>query len=95
LLGRLQASAAKLVRIRPVGDEGPPSEADALAAVEEKAARADIAGALAEAEKLPPELRAPLADWIAKAKTRVAALDAARSLAREALAALAAAPARP
>ncbi|MBX6424304.1 MAG: hypothetical protein IRZ09_00020 [Variibacter sp.] len=98
LLDRLQASASKLVRIRPAGEETSPAAEDALAALEAKAARADIAGALAEAEKLPDALRAPLEPWMQKARTRIAALETARALTREGIAALganAAAPGRP
>ncbi|HET9904401.1 MAG TPA: hypothetical protein VFQ27_11950 [Xanthobacteraceae bacterium] len=90
LIDRLQASASKLVRIRPIGEELPPEATDPLSAMEAKAARTDIAGALSDAEKLPAEIQAPLAVWIETARNRVAALDGARALAHESLAGLAA-----
>ena len=46
-------------------------------------------GIVAEVERLPPSAQAPAADWIKAAKRRTAALDAARQLAANSLAALA------
>jgi hypothetical protein len=88
-LGRLQANAERLVRIRPT-DEMPGSDTNAvLARVEQRAAQSDIAGALAELAKLPPTTRAPAQAWIAKAEARQAAIDASRRLAADTLASLA------
>ncbi len=99
LIERLQSSASRLVRIRPTGEDAPTvSSGDPLTVLETAAARTDIATALAAAEKLPAEMRAPLDAWIGKARTRSEALDAVRALAQEALAALgttSAATARP
>jgi hypothetical protein len=89
ILGRLQANAERLVRVRPVGDTPGDDPAAALARAGAKAHRGDIAGALAEVERLPDAVKAPAADWIKAAKARTAALDAARQLAANALAALA------
>jgi len=89
ILGRLQANAERLVRVHPVGDVPGDDPAAALARAGAKAHRGDIAGALAEVEKLPPAVQAPAADWIKAAKARTAALDAARQLAANALTALA------
>jgi hypothetical protein len=89
VLGRLQANAERLVRVRPVGDAPGDDPAAALARAGAKAHRGDIAGALAEVERLPPSVQAPAADWIKAAKARTAALDAARQLAANSLAALA------
>ena len=89
VLGRLQQSASKLVSVRPA--EAPAAAPGTpLAALNAAAARGDLDGALAEAEKLPDAARAPLAPWIDKAKARAAAVAAARQLARDSLAALAA-----
>ena len=88
ILGRLQANAERLVRVRPVGDTPGDDPAAALARAGVKAHRGDIAGALAEVERLPPPVQAPAADWIKVAKARTAALDAARQLAANSLAAL-------
>jgi len=89
ILGRLQANAERLVRVHPVGDTPGDDPAAALARASAKAHRGDIAGALAEVERLPPPSQAPAADWIKAAKARTAALDAARQLAASSLAALA------
>jgi hypothetical protein len=88
ILGRLQANAERLVRVHPVGDTPGDDPAAALARAGAKAHRGDIAGALAEVERLPPSVQTPAADWIKAAKARTAALDAARQLAANSLAAL-------
>jgi hypothetical protein len=89
ILGRLQANAERLVRVHPVGDTPGDDPAAALARAGAKAHRGDIAGALAEVEKLQAAAQAPAADWIKAAKARTAALDAARQLAANSLTALA------
>ena len=89
VIERLQASAERLVRIRPV-DEASGDEPSALIGrAELKATRGDIAGALADVERLPESVRAPAASWIEAAKKRLAAIAAAKSLAANALEALA------
>ena len=87
-LEKLQASAEKLVRVRPleeVAGDDPPA---IVSRIEVKAAQADLAGALAELAKLPPALRAPADAWIAKAQARAAAVEASRAFAAAALAGL-------
>ncbi len=87
-LDRLQAHAERLVRIRPV-DETPGDDALAIIGrAEARAARADIAGAVAELAKLPAPVRAPAEEWIKKAEARNAAVAASRRLAGDALGAL-------
>jgi len=87
-ISRLQANAEHLVRIRPI-DETPGDEpASVILRIELKSARGDIAGALAEFSKLPPQARAPAADWIKKAESREAAIDAARKISADALGAI-------
>jgi hypothetical protein len=88
ILGRLQANAERLVRVRPVGDTPGGDPAAALARAGAKAQRGDIAGALAEVERLPAAVKAPAADWIKAAQARTAAIEAARQLAAASLAAL-------
>lgn len=88
-LERLQANAARLVRVRPVDEVPGDQPAAIIARLEVKVARADVAGALAELDKLPDTVRAPAADWIGKVKARDAALAASRQIAARALAALA------
>jgi hypothetical protein len=88
VLGRLQANAEKLVRIRRV-DEAPGGDAAAIVARSEaKAARGDLAGTAAELAQLPPNARAPAEAWIKSVQARTAAIDASRRLAADALAGL-------
>ena len=89
VIERLQASAERLVRIRPVQEATGDEPSTVIARAELKATRGDIAGALADIEKLPEAVRAPAAGWIAAAKSRLAAVDAAKKLAANALEALA------
>jgi hypothetical protein len=89
-LDRLQAHAERLVRIRPVNDMPGDDAATVVARMEIKVAQDDLAGAVAEAAKLPEPVRAPAEPWIAKARARQAALAAAQRLAGDAFAALAA-----
>jgi hypothetical protein len=87
-LGRLEASAQNLVRITPVdapaGDDPPAI----VARINSDAARADIAGALAEIARLPDAAKTLAAPWIAKAQARDAAITASRRIAADALATL-------
>jgi hypothetical protein len=87
-LDRLQANADRLVRIRPV--DAPPGDnpSAVLARIEVAVAHADIPAAIADFAKLPDNVRAPAADWLAKAQGRQAALTAARRLAAESARAL-------
>jgi hypothetical protein len=89
---RLQANAENLVRIRPVEAPSGDDRGAVLTRVERLAAKNDIAGSLAELNKLTPEARAPFQSWIAKAEARRKAVDASRRLASDAVAALKAAP---
>ncbi len=87
-LEKLQASAEKLVRIRPLEEIPGTDPAAIVARIEAKAARADIAGALAELGALPAAARAPAAAWIGKAQARTAAIELSRRLAGDALSGL-------
>jgi hypothetical protein len=88
VLTRLQVNAEKLVRIRRV-DEPAGSDAGAIVArAEAKASRSDIAGAVSELAQLPPDARAPAEAWIKNAQARIAAIDASRRLAADALSGL-------
>ena len=87
-LEKLQASAARLVRVRPVGETPGDDPVTVIARIEAKAARSDIVEGLEELAKLPPALRAPAEAWIKKAQARTAAIAASRQFARDALAPL-------
>ena len=87
-LAKLSANAQRLVRISPL-DEAPGDDLPTvITRAEVKAQRGDLKSALAELATLPPPVRAPAQDWIAKAQAREAALAASRAFAGEALAAL-------
>jgi hypothetical protein len=92
ILEKLQANASRLVRIRPVAEQPGDDSRAVLARIEFKAAQSDIAGALAELGKLPPDLRAPAEPWIQKAQVRTAAVESSRRVAADAYAALAQLP---
>jgi hypothetical protein len=91
-LERLQANAEKLVRIRPTDEVRGDDRSAILARIERRAARADVAGALEELDKLPPAARGPAQGWIAKAQARNKAVEASRGIAADAVAALKATP---
>lgn len=88
VIEKLQASAEKLVRIRPVGEAPGNDPATVVARIEAKAARNDIAGARDDLAKLPATVRAPAESWIKRAAARDAALAASRQFAQDALGAL-------
>jgi hypothetical protein len=88
LIDRLQAGAAKLVRIErtdAVGNDRGAVVARATAA----ALRNEFAEARRELKTLPPEDRTAAQGWLDKADARDAALTASRQFAAEAMAALA------
>jgi hypothetical protein len=87
-LDRLQASAEKLVRVRPVEEMPGDEPAAVVARIEVRAAQLDLAGALTELAKLPAPLRVPAQAWIAKAQARETAVEASRKFAADAIAAL-------
>lgn len=88
-LDRLQASAARLVRIRREGPADGPGR-EAVTARAAAAARAgDLDTARRELTALPAAERGAFAAWIAKVEARDAALAAARAYAAAASAALA------
>jgi len=87
-LGRLQANASKLVRVRPVGAAAGDDTSAVLARIEAEAAHADIEGALTDIGKLDPATRAMARDWIARAQSRQAAITAARQFAADTMRAL-------
>ena len=91
----VQNGFARIVRIRPAGAPDATDSDGALARVEAQAARGALTEALAEAAKLPAAERAAVAPWMQRAQGRVAALAAAQGLARDSLAALAAAGGQP
>jgi hypothetical protein len=90
LMARLEMNAQKLVRITrtdsaPTGND--PSSI--IARIDMDARSGDLAGALTDIARLPPQTRAPADDWTKKAQAREAAVAASRRIAAEAVTALA------
>ncbi len=81
---RLQANANRLVRIRPAEAPSGGDPIDVMERIERAAARADIAGALADLARLPSPTRSIAAGWIVKAQARDAALGAAQEISADA-----------
>lgn len=88
LLDRLSATAQSLVRIRPVGEAAGDDAPTVVARIEAKLSRGDLAGALADFDRLPESARAVGASWAADARARAEAEAALRQLSVEAAAAL-------
>lgn len=81
IFGRLQASAERLVRVRPVGDVQGDTPDDLVARAQARVVAHDLAGAAAALNKLPAAARAPAQNWIDTVKARNAALAALQHLA--------------
>jgi len=88
ILDRLQSNAERLVRVRPLGETAGDDPAALVSRAVAKADRGDIAGALADLEKLPPAVKSHAAAWIKSARARTEAIDAAQKFAANAFAAL-------
>lgn len=80
-LDRLQASATKMMNIRPVGDMPGDDPATVISRIDLKMVRQDIAGVVAELDKLPAPAKELAQPWRKKALARQAAIDAARRIA--------------
>jgi hypothetical protein len=87
-LGRLEANASHLVRITPAQAPAGNAPSVVVARIDADAAHADIGAAQADIAALPDSAQPVVADWLAKAKARQAALEASRRIAADALAAL-------
>jgi hypothetical protein len=85
---RLKANAQRLVRIRPADEISGDEPAAIVARIDLKAAQGDVAGALADLAKLSSPARVPAQPWIEKAQARIAAVEASRQIAAEAINAL-------
>jgi hypothetical protein len=80
-LDRLQASATKMMNIRPVGDVPGDDPATVISRIDLKMVRQDIAGVVAELDKLPAPAKELAQPWRTRALARQAAVDAARRIA--------------
>ena len=88
-LEKLQANAERLVKLRPAGEASGDDVAAVAARIAAKAGRGDLAGALADAQKLPADAKAAAEPWIKKAQTREAARASAHAVVQTSLAAVA------
>jgi hypothetical protein len=91
ILDKLQAGAAKLVRVERTDATGNDRSA-IVARVTAAALRNDLAEARRELSKLSPEERAPAQPWLDKVLARDAALSASHKFADAAMATLASRP---
>ena len=89
LLDRLAASAARLVRVRPAGEVAGDDPGALAARIDAALARGSISEALAAWDRLPAAAKAASAAFGDPARRRVAADEAARTLAAAAVADLA------
>jgi len=87
-LDRLKSNAEGLVRFRSIDATQGDDPAAIVARMQAKVAQGDVAGALADAARLPADARATLDAWSKKAAARQAAVAAAQRLAADSLAAL-------
>jgi hypothetical protein len=87
-LDRLQASAVKMLNIRPVQDEPGDDPAVVMSRIEFKLPQQDIEAMLAELDKLPGPARELAQGWRTQALARQQALESARLVATAALAKL-------
>ncbi len=87
-LDRLQASAVKMLNIRPVRDEPGDDPATVMSRIEFKMPQQDIEAMVAELDKLPAPARDLAQGWRTKALGRQEALESARLIATASLAKL-------
>jgi hypothetical protein len=84
-LDRLKANAEKIVRIRPIDEPSGDDPDTVLRRIEARTSQRNLAGAVAELNKLPAPVRALAKEWAAKVQAREAALDASRRFVASAL----------
>jgi hypothetical protein len=87
-LDRLQASAVKMLNIRPVRDEPGDDAATVMSRIEFKMIQQDVEAVVAEMDKLPAPARELAQPWRTKAVARQDAIESARLIATASLAKL-------
>lgn len=85
-LDRLQASAAKMLNIRPVRDEPGDDPTTVIGRIEFKIAQQDFTGVVAELDNLPAPAKELAQPWRMKALARQGAIEAAQLIATASLA---------
>jgi hypothetical protein len=88
LLARFEVNAQKLVRITRTDSAAGNEPSAIIARIDADAREGDVAGALADIPRLPPQTRALADDWTKKAEARETAVAASRRIAADAVAAL-------
>ena len=88
VIDRLTASAQSLVRVRPVGETSGDDVGAVVGRVQAKLARHDLAGAIADADRLPAAAKALAQGWLTEAGARLAADTALQRTTAQALTAL-------
>ena len=87
-LERLQASAIKMMNIRPLRDEPGDDPSTVIGRIEFKIMQQDLAGVVSELDKLPAPAKGLAQPWRAKAMTRHNAIESTRLIATASLAKL-------
>jgi hypothetical protein len=87
-LDRLQASAVKMLNIRPVRDEPGDDAATVMSRIEFKIIQRDVEAVVAEMDKLPAPARELAQPWRTKALARQDAIESARLIAAASMAKL-------
>jgi hypothetical protein len=87
-LDRLQASAVKMLNIRPVRDEPGDDAATVMSRIEFRMIQQDVEAVVAEMDKLPAPARELAQPWRTKALARQDAIESARLIATASLAKL-------
>jgi hypothetical protein len=87
-LDRIQASAVRMLHIRPVTDKPGDDPSTVLSRIEFKMVQLDIDGIITELDKLPAKAKDAAQPWRTKALARRDAVEAARQLATASLAKL-------
>lgn len=85
LFERIAAGAQSLVRIRPIGEAAGDDVPTIVSRIEARLSRGDLAGGLADFDRLPEPVRAIGASWAAEARSRHAADEALRRLSGDAV----------
>jgi hypothetical protein len=93
-LDRLKSHAARWMNIRPIGDAPGDDPAAVIGRIEFRIERQDMAGVLAELEKLPAPARELAQLWRRRATAREAAIASARQVAASSFAKLGEPPAQ-
>ena len=85
IVDRLKQSAARLVKVRPVGETAGDAPDAIVSRIQGALARGDLSGALAAWKSLPEATRAPSTAWASSVESRIRAETAVHSIMTEAV----------